>query len=57
MITEEKEISEDILKLWKDFSYDEKYRRFNEKFNPVREACSKKILEEILRPDRQRGTG
>ena len=53
VITEEKEISEDILKLWKDFSYDEKYRRFNEKFNPVREACSKKILEEILRPDRQ----
>lgn len=51
VITEERDISEDITRLWKEFSYDEKYRSFNEKFNPVREACSLKVLEEIMHLD------
>lgn len=48
VIREEKDIAEDIIKLWENFSYDEKYREFNQKFNPVQEACSKKILQKII---------
>lgn len=48
VIREEKDIAEDIIRLWKEFSYDEKYQKFNYKFNPVQEACSKKILQKII---------
>lgn len=49
VIKREKDISEDILKLWDGFSYDEKYKKFNEKFNPFQDACSQRVLEEIIR--------
>ena len=48
VIKEERDISKDIEELWENFSYDEKYRRFNERFNPVRGACSGEILKRII---------
>lgn len=49
VIKREKDISEDIQKLWEQFIYDEKYERFNNKFNPFQDACSERVLQEIIR--------
>lgn len=48
VIKESCDISEGIVKLLKDFTYDEKYAQFNEKFNPVNVPCSSHILREIF---------
>ena len=41
-------ISRDIRELFRDFRVDETYRAFNNKYNPHREPCSARVLEEIL---------
>lgn len=48
VIKEKRDISKDIRTLLEDFVYDETYEKFNEKFNPVREACSSRILARIF---------
>lgn len=46
-IKEKRDISVDICRLMESFSYDEKYRNFNKKFNPVTTPCSSRILQKI----------
>lgn len=48
VIKEQRDISEDIRSLFECFEYDEKYERFNEKFNPINVPCSRQILREIF---------
>lgn len=48
VIKEKRDISKDIQQLLEHFVYDETYKKFNEKFNPVREACSSRILAQIF---------
>ena len=48
VIKESCDISQGVLKLLNDFTYDETYVRFNEKFNPVNHACSSEMLKGIF---------
>ena len=48
VIQEERDISRDIRELFRNFQVDETYRTFNNKYNPHREPCSARVLEEIL---------
>lgn len=47
VIKKRKDISEDIRQLMEHFTYDKQYEEFNEKFNPVTVACSRRILKRI----------
>lgn len=49
VILEQRDISDDIFKVLEMFVYDEKYQKFNERFNPVREACSDQLLKLIFK--------
>ncbi len=48
MITKEQDISEEILTLLREFRVDDRYRCFNETFNPYRHACSRDVLVRIF---------
>ena len=48
VITEKRDISDDILALFDDFTVDRKIRRFNRRFNPHREAVSASVLKEVF---------
>lgn len=47
VIRKQKDISDDIRRLMEEFTYDEKYQKFNEKFNPVTMPCSSRMLRKI----------
>ncbi len=47
VIKEKRDISDDICSLMESFSYDERYQKFNEKFNPVTIPCSSRMLKKI----------
>lgn len=49
VILQKQDISRELQKLLEDFAVDETYRAFNEKYNPHREPCSGRFLEEVLR--------
>lgn len=48
VVKEPCDISEGIMELLNNFAYDEKYARFNEKFNPIGTPCSSQMLREIF---------
>lgn len=48
VIKKEQDISGEVEALLEEFSVDDKYRRFNEAFNPHREVCGDKIVREIM---------
>ena len=41
---------EEILRITKEFKYDEKYKKFNEKFNYLDDGnASKRVIEEVIK--------
>ena len=48
VIREVKDISGDIRELERTFVYDERYRAFNQKFNPHAGPCSGEVLNYVL---------
>ena len=50
ILQKEEEIIEEIRNTMKNFNYDEKYKKFNEKFNYLDDGqASKRVIEKIIK--------
>ena len=48
----QEELEEEIIKIEKNFKYDEKYRKFNEKYNYLDDGkASKRVIEEVIKEE------
>ena len=48
IVKEEETLLNEIKRLNNSFVYDEKYKIFNNKFNPHRKSCSSEVLNECI---------
>lgn len=48
IVKDEINLLKEIKKLGNEFIYDEKYKKFNDRFNPHRKACSLEVLNEFI---------
>ena len=48
IVKDEANLLNEIKKLGTEFVYDERYEKFNDRFNPHRNPCSKDVLNECI---------